>query len=171
MIEKMMGEHWHIVDPVGQWRHDDRKYRKPLKEIESKSSLGDLLVEVSVRGGDHPRSDLSWLNRSELLTCPAFEHPQELALEREIHLTDLVEEDGPIPCLEESALVSILSSREGAFLVTKEETFDEVGGKGHAIDHHEGPRAATRQSMKLPGGDLFTNAGLSGEQHRRLGTL
>ena len=66
-----------------------------------------------------------------------LEDAQEPALERERHLADLVEEQGPPVGLQEGAEAALGGAREGPALVAEQLALDQVGDDRTAVDGDE----------------------------------
>src|SRR6185436_7705461 len=101
----------------------------------------DLLIQVPPRRGEHPHVDGDGAIAADPPDLAALDHAEELWLEREIEITDLVDQQRPPVRLLEDAAVRGDGAREGALLVAEERRLDEVRGHGGAVEDHEGAGA------------------------------
>ena len=53
LIKQAIGQQPDVAFTITQRRQFDHRHSKPIKEISPKSTIGDLVNQVPVRGGDH----------------------------------------------------------------------------------------------------------------------
>src|SRR5207244_7706809 len=95
-----------------------------------------------------------------------LQDPQELGLHRNLHLGDLVEEEGaPVGELE-AAEPPLDRSREGAALVSEDLALDERLGNGGAVDGDERALAAVGALVDRPRDQLLAGAALAVDEDR-----
>src|SRR5262249_14212398 len=90
-------------------------------------------------------------------------------LRHEVHVADLVEEEGAAVRLLEEAAPLLLRTGERAALVAEQLALDELARDGRAVDLHEGPVGARRQAVDGARDELLARAALARHEDRRLG--
>ena len=82
-----------IVGPISQWRHAQREYVEPIKQVRPERAVDVALFEAAMRRGDDPRVDLDRLDAPEPFDLPLFQDPQQLHLHIQWQVANLVEEN------------------------------------------------------------------------------
>src|SRR6266702_581096 len=97
------------------------------------------------------------------------QNTQEFGLKLQGNIGHFVKEEGSfISQLEAPELLSD-GARESAFFVSEELGFQQSSRDGGAIDLYKGPIAAGAQIVKSAGNEFLAGAGLSRNQHGRIG--
>src|SRR5262249_52467720 len=95
-----------------------------------------------------------------------FQHPQEFRLQIERKFAYLVEKDRSVVGDLKPASASCIGTGEGAFLVTKEFTFNQRTRKGSAVNFDEGLVASRTEPMNSVGQQFLAGAGLAEDRYR-----
>src|SRR5437660_481831 len=82
---------------------DKREDINTMKQILSKFPLFHEFIEIAMRGNNHPYIYSDRLISADAFYLALFEHAQQFCLHRQRHVTDFIEEDGPVICLLELA--------------------------------------------------------------------
>ena len=126
---------------------------------------GDLGLQIAVGGRQEAHVDGPRLQGADAEHLPLLEHPQQLRLERDRHLADLVEEDGPALRRLEQAWLALRRPRERAALEAEQLALEQRLGQGRAVDAEQRRVGARRALVQPPRHDLLADAGLSQDEH------
>ena len=129
---------------LAQRRHLDGDHGEAVEEVLAEAALGDLLLQVLVRGGEHADVDAERLLAAHALERLLLQHAQHLGLRLQAHVADLVEEDRAAVGQLELAAAPRHRAGEGAALVAEELGLDQLLGDGRAVHLDEGAVAARR---------------------------
>src|SRR5712664_1211622 len=58
LVHEIVDQFGNVLPALRQWRHADRHHGKPMIEIFAESPLGNLLFQISCRGGDDANVDV-----------------------------------------------------------------------------------------------------------------
>jgi len=101
--------------------------------------------------------------------APVLKHAQQLGLERQVQLSDLVQEQDSLVGGAEQPQAIAIRSREGAAPVTEQLRFGQRRLERRAIEGYEGPAPALGvELVQSAGHQFFASSGLTGEQHRNV---
>src|SRR2546428_697353 len=92
LIERMAQEHRYVLDTLAQGWNADGQVVESLVEIASEASLGDLVLEIAIGGGDDPQVDATLLGIADPLVGLLLQQAQKLGLDFERQFADLVQE-------------------------------------------------------------------------------
>ena len=163
--EKVLGERDDVGEAVTERRQRDRDDADPVVEVLAEASVADGGRQVAVGGGDDPDVDRDGA-AADRGHDALLQRAQQLGLHGEIHVADLVEEQGAAVRLAKEAGTVGGGAGEGAADMAEEQAFEQLGGNGGAVDGHEGGFRAASMTMDLVGDDLLAGAGLAHEQDR-----
>src|SRR5713101_510835 len=90
--DECLGQHEHILSALSQWGNRDRNHTESVKQVFTKESLLHGLLQVYVRGGQHPRVDFDLFTSSDALDPAILKEAKQLDLEAQWHLAHLIEE-------------------------------------------------------------------------------
>ncbi|ALC15448.1 hypothetical protein DSOUD_0660 [Desulfuromonas soudanensis] len=116
----------------------DRDDLDPVIEVVAEGFIFHPLDEVLVGRRDDPHVDLDVLGAADAAEGALLEDSQELGLHAEVHVADLVEEDGPAVGGLEETLFHRLGVGESPLFVPHQLAFKKRLGDGGAVDGHEG---------------------------------
>ena len=150
-----------------QRRHLDRQDVQTEEQIGAEPMLGDFLLEIPIRGGDHAHVDADVVRSAHALEALFLEESQQLGLKPGSHLADLVEEDRAAVGHFEKALLLQTRVGERAALVAEQLALEQLLGKRRARDVHErlgGPVARVVDDL---GDQVLARAAFTSQQDRR----
>src|SRR6266852_1181134 len=93
--EEVRREQGHVTAALAQRRQHQRHHVEAVEQVAPEGALLDLRLEVLVGRGDQPEVHRFGLAPTHRLDRALLQHAEQLALQRERHLADLVQEDGP----------------------------------------------------------------------------
>ncbi len=105
-----------------------------MVQVAAKAALAHLTFQVAVAGRDHLDIDLQRLLPAETPQDPVFDRGEQLGLQLQIHLADLVQEQGASIRLLQVTAMPPLGPGEGACLVAEQLGFQKIARQGRAID-------------------------------------
>ena len=140
-----------------------------VEQIFAEGALGDFVFEIFVGGGEHAHVGLQRLIAADAGILAFLEHAQQFALHREWHVADFVEEERAAIALLEASDALVHRAGEGAFLVTKNFTFDEVVGNGGDVDGRKLLLRARAELVDGTGDEFFAAAAFTGDHNRSIG--
>ena len=92
--EEMADELGNVLAPLAQRRKLHRNDVQPVEEVFAEAARGDLVLEVARGRGEDPDVDLDRPLAADAGVALVGQHAQDLALGRQRHVGDLVEEQG-----------------------------------------------------------------------------
>ena len=101
----MIDQQWDIILALVQGRHMEHNHAEPVVKVFPEIALGNLFLQIFVRGCDYPDVHLDVLVASHARKLLFLEHPEDLCLGGKAHVSDLVEEESAAVGLLEFALV------------------------------------------------------------------
>ena len=129
--------------------------RQARVEVAAKRTVGDLVLEVSVRRADHAHVDRLRDGRADRQDLALLQNPEELRLRLRRHVADLVQEQGAfVRRLQQAGLV-LRGAGERALPVPEQLAFDQILRKRGAVDGLEGARHAPRPDGRCARGAPF----------------
>src|SRR5215831_1326117 len=140
--EKFADKKRDVLLALTQGRHEKRHDIEPVEEVLAEVSLGDLLFEVFVGGGDEADVNANGLRPPDWREHLIVECAEHLGLSFETHVADLVEEERTaIGTFQGSALFR-RATRLRAVPIAEEFGLDVIFGNGGAIEFDENAIAA-----------------------------
>ena len=82
LCEEVVDQQWDVVGSFAQRRHLDRHDRQPIIQIVAKGAVGDHLLQVAVRRGDHAHVDPDRAVLADLVDLPLLQDAENLDLEQ-----------------------------------------------------------------------------------------
>src|SRR5690606_29639751 len=117
-------------------------------------------------GRDNPDVYLDILQSTNSPELPLLNDTEQLCLCLGRNCADFIEKDGAPICQLKQSFLRGSRSCKGAFYVTEELAFQEVGRNASAVDGHESP-ARTRATVMYSLGDkLFTRPTFTDQEYR-----
>ena len=142
------------------------EHREPVVEIRAKAAALDLLLQVAVRGREHPHVDVERLASAETPYLAGLERAEEVALHAWRHVGDLVEEQrAPMGDLEQPGARAIRPGERPA-LVAEQLALEQGFGEAGAVDGDELAVAPGAAGVDQPGGQLLAGPRLAVDDHR-----
>src|SRR4051794_30452553 len=93
--EEVVGQQRNVFPALGERRDVELDHVQPVVEVFAEFTRGNALLQLPVRGGDDAHIHIEALVRAYGADLALFERSQELHLERQWHVADLIEEQGP----------------------------------------------------------------------------
>jgi hypothetical protein len=134
-------------------------------QVFAEETVLDLLLEISVRRGNEADIERPNLETADARDLARFEDPQELRLNGERKLSHLVEENRAAVGRFEESRFGVRRARERALFVTEELAFEQVLGKGGAVESKKRHLLARRRPMEHLGDDVLAHARFSENEH------
>src|ERR1700722_20356311 len=131
-----------IFLPVPQGRYVERNDVQAVKEILAEVSLGNLFFQVFIGRGNDPDIDLDGLRGADRGETLFVQRAQNLGLHFEAHVTDLIEEQGPLIGPFKGPELFHRAVWDGAMAITEDLAFDVILGDGGTVQLYKHPIAA-----------------------------
>src|SRR5580704_16378894 len=93
MMNEVFNQHGNIFPSFSQRGNLDRKNIEPIKEVATKGSGGNGLVQVAVRGGNHSNICLDGLSSADTLEFVFLQYTQQRHLRLHRKFSNLIQED------------------------------------------------------------------------------
>jgi hypothetical protein len=167
-LNEMLDQGWNVLSPVAQWWKGDGDHVDSIVEVQSEESLLNQSMKVSVRGRYETDVDPGRRARTHGAHFAFLENSEEFGLHRQGHVSQLVQEQGPLMCELEDSFAILFGAREGAANVTEELALQERFGEGGAILREERLAGTEAASVDLARDDFFSRAAFTNYQHREL---
>ena len=90
---EVLHQHRDVLDAFAKRRHDDRNYLQAVIEIVLEQPLVDELTKIAIRRRDHANVHVFGPLRAHGLDFALLQDAQQLALQCQVHGSDLVEKD------------------------------------------------------------------------------
>ena len=162
-LHQVLGDGQYVTRPLRQRQPAQREDVQTIEEILAKQSGRHRLAQLAVAGGDDPHIQRNRLAAAQPLHLPLLQHPQQLGLQRQVHLGDLIEQQGTTLRLFKLARASLNRAGEGPLLVTEQRRLQHVLRDGGTVDGDEGLLGATGLIVDITSQHLF--AGATGAGH------
>ena len=154
---------------LAQRRQLDGDHVETPVQVRAKFSGGDLALQVAVGGGQDANVDSRGRLFADRVELAVLDEAQELGLDAQLHLADLVEEDGAAVGLREAARPRARRAGERPLGVAEQLGLDQVRGDGRAVHRHERLVLARRAGVQRAGGQLLAGARRAGDEDRAAG--
>ena len=125
----------------------------------------DLLLQVTVGGGDDADIHPQGLIAADPLHLPLLEDTQQLGLERGAAFTNLIEEQGAAIRQLKTSFTLTHRPGKGAFLMAEQFAFQQGVRQRRAVKFDEGGASPWRMVMDGVGDQLFPGAAFAAYQH------
>src|SRR6266571_1536463 len=155
-----------VLLTLAQGRHADGDDLEPEVEVVAEPAATDQVLQVGVGRGQHAHVDAQLTAAAHAHELSLLQNAQELGLREQIHVADLVEEDGSAVGELELSLLPPDRPRERAPLVPEQLALDEIDGDGRAVDRDEGGLPPGRVEMDGLGHELLPHAAFAENEHR-----
>src|SRR5512140_38091 len=164
---EVFGEQQHVIAAIAKRRKPEQYHGESKIEIATKRARLRLALEITVGGGEDAHIDLAIANSAHAPYHPLLDGAQQLALQRELGVADLVQEDeAMLRGLEQSDL-GLLRIRERPSLVAEELRLHQARRQRGAVHLDEGLRGARSARVDGVRDEPLPGAGLTSDEHRR----
>src|SRR5262249_48138966 len=92
LLEEPPGKHRNVAVPVAEGRKHEATDGNAMKEVIAEPSLRDFATQIPARGSKDTDIDANPSVAADPTNFGALEGPQKLGLERQVEVTDLVDE-------------------------------------------------------------------------------
>ena len=168
-LREVLHERRNVVRPLAQRRIEDREHVEAIVEIAAELLVGDHLREIAVGRRHEPDVDADGAVAAQPLELLLLQHAQEFRLQLERNVADFVEEQRAAVRELEAADLLRDGARERAFLVSEQLALEQARRNRGAVQLDERPRSAAAQVVDGSGDELLARAGLSLDEHGRVG--
>ena len=152
-----------VLDAIPQWRDHDRHDAESIVEILAERPRRG---QIAVRRRDHSHVHANRRRAPHTLELLLLQRAQELRLELEVHLGDLVEQQGTTVRSLERSLDALHRAREGTALVTEQRALHQTVGQGSTVQLDERLVAAIALVVDRPRQELLPGTALALQQDR-----
>ena len=166
LLGEATGQQLDIVSAFTQGRQVDGEGRQTVVQVFTEAPLADHFRQILVGGGNDPHVHLARFVAAQRAHFAFLQYPQQLGLQRQGHVTDLVEEQGAAMGIVDQAAVIPVGAGEGALAIAEQFTFQQMLRQRRAVLHHKALAAPRSVVMDGPGHQLLAGAGLAGDHHR-----
>ena len=141
-----VGQQRDVAAAPAQRRDLDRHHGQAEEQVLAEQLLLHERAQVAVRGRHHAHVDAQRLEPADALELLLLHEPQDLALQRQRHVADLVEEERA--AVRELRLADLAPGGpgEGALLVAEQLVLEQVLRDRGAVDRHERALGAARRA-------------------------
>src|SRR5690554_940002 len=137
------------------------------EQVPAEFALLDHLLQIAVGCADDPQVDLALLDRAHPAYGSVLKQLEQLCLQPQVHLSDLVEEQGAAIGRLSQTDTSLLGVSERALLVPEKLGFQQMHGDRSAVEFNEGSICARPAEVQRPGHQLLAGTRFTLDQHRR----
>ncbi|MNQ38035.1 hypothetical protein D3C85_515970 [compost metagenome] len=166
--QEVAGQQQYVFAALPQWRQGERDHVQTVVKILAKTPRLDLHQGIPVGGADEAHIHRLHLAAADPLQGAGLDEAQQLALQVEIHLADLVEEQGATVRQAGRPLAIPLSSGKGSLHMAEDLALHQIVGNGGAVERDEGLIPARAALMDRLGTDLLAGAALPRDEDGRL---
>src|SRR5579862_9019423 len=154
-----------VLGSGAQRRQLDADHVEAVIQILPEQAARETLLEVLVGRGDHAYVGADRRLAADSIELSLCQHAQQPCLERQRHVTDLIEEQRAAVGLLEAPAPLYVRTGKGAALVSEELRLEQVRRNRRRVEGDErSPRART-VLVQCPGDELLAGAGLARDQH------
>ncbi len=158
----------YVFAALPQWRQGERDHVQTVVKILTKTPRLDLHQGIPVGGADEAHVHRLHLAAADPLQGTGLDEAQQLALQVEIHLADLVEEQGATVRQAGRPLAIPLGAGERSLHMTEDLALHQIVGNGGAVERDEGLTPARTALVDGLGTHLLAGAALPRDEHGRL---
>ena len=133
-LQEILGEEANVLHTLAERGDVNADDVEAVEEILAERFFGNLVLEVLIGGADDPDIGMEGLVAAYAGEFTFLEDAKDFALDLEGHFADLVEEEGALVALLETADTLGSGSRECALLVPEEFALEQGFGDGGAVD-------------------------------------
>ncbi len=158
-----------FVAAFAQGRKFQGQAADAVVQIFAETAQLHLLAQRSVGGGDDADVHREQLGAAHRLHATLLQHPQQAGLGRQGHVADFVEEQCAAVGLADQADAALLvGAGEGAFFVTEQFRFHQLGRDRRAVDRNEWLLATGTGLVQGLDEHFLADAGLTVDQQRNV---
>ena len=154
-----------VLLTLAQRGQGDGHHVQTIVEILAEMAQPDLLLQVTVGGGDDADIHPQGLIAADPLHLPLLEDTQQLGLERGAAFTNLIEEQGAAIRQLKTSFTLTHRPGKGAFLMAEQFAFQQGVRQRRAVKFDEGGASPWRMVMDGVGDQLFPGAAFAAYQH------
>ena len=130
-------------------------------QVAAEFTLAHHGLKVTVAGGENLDVHADFAFRAQPAEFPVLDGLEQLGLQVQRHFADFVEEQGAAIRLLDQAAMAAGGAGEGAGLVAEELRFQQVVGKGGAVEFDQRGGAAFASMMQDAGREALAGAGFA----------
>src|SRR5580698_3205760 len=157
-------EHQEIVPALAQRGEMDGEDGQPVVQVRAELLLYDSRLEIPVTGGDDAHIGVDGLAAPYAFEGLRLQQTQYLRLQRDGHVSDLVQQDRPSVTLLETADATAVRAGESALLMPEELAFEEVVWNRRAVQRKERCFRASTVLVDGAGDELFARAAFARDE-------
>ena len=165
----MLHQQGNVVATLGQRRQVQRDDVDAVVEVLPEAAGGDLSLEVAVGRRHDTDVHVHVPRRADRTDLPLLEHAQHLALQRQRHVADLVEEHRAAVGRAEQPVVVAHCAGEGPAHVAEQLRFEQLLRDRRAVHGQERPPAPLAPVVDRLREQFLAGAGLARHQHAHVG--
>src|SRR5205814_2092406 len=140
-------EQRNVAAALSKGRNDERDDVEPVEQVTAERSVRDRRLQVLVRRRDEAEVDGFRLAPAHRLDLALLQDAEQLALQRQRHIADLVEEERAAAGELEATLPRLRRAGEGAFHMPEQLRLEQVLRDRGAVHGDERSQRASRQPM------------------------
>ena len=167
-LQQVTRQQQYILAALAQRWQAQRDHVQAVVKIFTKTPRLHFYQRIPVGGADEAHIHRLQLAAADPLQGAGLDEAQQLALQVEIHLADLVQEQGSAISQTGRPLAIPLGAGEGALDVTEDLALHQVMGNGGAVERYEGLLAAGAALVNGLCAHLLAGAALPRDEDGRL---
>src|SRR6266702_122280 len=165
-LPEVLGQEGDFLRAPAQGGNDDLDDVQAIVEVVTEAAGRDRLLQVLVGGGQAPNIHFDGGPAADAGELTVLEHVEELALERRVQISDLVEEDRAVVGRLELAELELVGAGEGPALVTEQLALQELARDRGTVDLDEGTGPAHAELVDGPRDQILAGSRLPADEHR-----
>jgi len=168
MIQKTQAYWLNVFNTIPQRRHADGDDIQSIEQILAQMSLSNCLQWLSISGTNKPHIALTFCAFPDARIGPGLNEAQQFGLQVHIHLTDLIQEQGP--AIGQICRPGPIRNRPGerAFAMTEYLCLHQFARNGPAIQRNERFFPSGALCMDGMSAQLFACSGFTRDKYTRL---
>src|SRR5579864_915252 len=139
LAEEVLRQPRNFFSPLTKRWNVNVDHIETIEKVLAKLSLTDCLFEVAMRGGNDAYVYFDRLIASQPQEFSILEHLEEFGLEPDIHVSNLVEQDGATVCHLELARPVLNRAGKGPTSKAEQFTFHQLGWECGTVQLKEQP--------------------------------
>ncbi len=167
--QEMIQQEPHVVSPFPQRRDVDPHHVQAEEKVFPEAAFPDHGVQIPVGGGDHAHIHPDPLGAPQGVDDAIVQEGEELHLQGQGQIADFREKQGAVVGQIEAARLAVGRPGKGPFFVAEEFGFQERFRESPAVHLDEGALGAPGDLMDGFRQKVLSRAGLSRDEHGRIG--
>ena len=149
LLQKVARQHRDVFASLTQRRQAQANHIQAVEQVLTEHAIFDAFFQVLVSGGDHAHIGLDGAVTAHAVIVAIAQHPQQTGLQVKRHVANFIQKERAALGLFKASTTCGLRAGEGAALVAKQFTFQQILRNGCGVDGHKWPFVARVSARRV----------------------